>query len=164
MMSGIPQGLIPALALFNIFVSDTDSETDCTLINFADDIELEGRDAIQRGIDRLERWPCGNLLKLNKAKCKVLHMGWGNPKHIYRLGDEGIESNPVEKDSGVLADEKLNVSHQCMAQKASRAREVILPLCSALVRPIWTLASSSGALHTGRTWSCWSGSRGEPQN
>lgn len=47
---------------------------------------LEGRDAIQRGFDRLERWACANLMMLKKATCKVLHIGWGSPKHKRRLG------------------------------------------------------------------------------
>jgi len=154
--SGIPQGLVLGLALFNVFVGDMNSGIEFTLSKFADNTKLcstvntlEGRDAIQKDLVRLERWACVNLLKFSKAKCKVLHMGQGNPKHKYRLGREWIESSLAEKDLGVLAGEKLKMIQQCAlaAQKtndilgcipssmAGRSTEGILLLCSTLVRP-----------------------------
>ncbi|GAB0190226.1 hypothetical protein GRJ2_001487900 [Grus japonensis] len=89
--SGVPQGLVLELELFNIFVGDMDSCIECTLSKFANDTKpcgmvdmLEGRDAIQRDLARLERWAHANLMKFNK----MLHMGRGNTKHNYRLGGE----------------------------------------------------------------------------
>jgi len=49
-------------------------------------------------------------MKFNKAKCKLLHVVWSNPKHKYRLGGKCIESSPAEKDFGVLVDKNLNMT------------------------------------------------------
>ncbi|KAJ7400656.1 rna-directed dna polymerase from mobile element jockey-like [Pitangus sulphuratus] len=99
----------------------------------------EGCVALQKNINRLQRWTEKNSLKFNKGKCRVLHLGRNNPMHQYRLGVELLESSSAEKDLGVLVDNKLSMSQRCafVAKKAdgilwgirkSRLREVVLPL------------------------------------
>ena len=77
-MSGVPRGSVLGLMLFNIFVDNMDSGFECTISKFSNDTKLsgavgtlEGRDAIQRDLDKLERCAHANLMKFNEVKCST---------------------------------------------------------------------------------------------
>ena len=125
----------------------------------------------------LEKWVCENLMRFNKAKCKVLHLDRGNLRFKYRLGEALIESSPAARDLEVLVDEGLNMSqqHELVAWKAnnilgcirrevaSREREGIVPLCSAFLSPHLEDCVQAWDPSTGGMQSCCSGSRGGSQ-
>lgn len=83
-----------------------------------------------------------------KLLYKVLHLVWGKPYHQYSLGMTSSKSSPVEKDLGVLVNEKQDMTWQRVlgSQKAkcilgcvrssvaSRLRKMTLPFYSTLMR------------------------------
>lgn len=104
----------------------------------------------RRTLIRLEQRVFMKLMKFKKAKCKILHMGGDYPKRNYRLGRGWTESSPDERYLRIWIDKKVTMTQQCALphQKANyilgcikrivtrESREVILPLFSAIVRPL----------------------------
>ncbi|PKU41870.1 rna-directed dna polymerase from mobile element jockey-like [Limosa lapponica baueri] len=118
---------------FNIFTNGLNDGVKGILGEFA---------AIQRDLNRLEKWDDKYFMKFNK-KCKFLHLGRRNSTiNQYKLGATQQQSSFVEKDLGILVATNLNMSQQCtlVAKKtdgildyiwqsvASRSRKVILSL------------------------------------
>jgi len=71
--------------LFNIFIKGLDDGAEGTLSKFADNVKLgrladmpESCAALQKALNRLEKWSKRNLTKSNKGKGKLLHMGKNN--------------------------------------------------------------------------------------
>ncbi|NWI48887.1 ITA8 protein, partial [Calyptomena viridis] len=136
------------------------------LVDFANDTELggavdslEGREALQRDLEKLERWAITNYMKFNKGKYRILHLRWGNHGCMYRLGNEVLESSTSERDLGVLVSRKLNLSQQCPGsqegqpcpgghqakhQQADEGGDCPALLCSALVGPHLEYCGSFG--------------------
>ena len=90
--SSAPQGLVLGLVLLKIFMNSPDERMEFTLSRFADQKKLggvadtpESCDTIQQNLDKLESWVERNLLRFQKSKRRVLHLGSPTP-HVSVTG------------------------------------------------------------------------------
>jgi len=88
-------------------------------------------------------------MRLKKFTGRVLHLGQDSPRHEYGMGEGLLDSNSAEDTSQkhTPVAQKDNCILGCIKRRvASREREVIIPLYSALVR---SREVSPGVLHPG---------------
>lgn len=92
--SGLILGQYNSISLLTNLIN-TNYGTESTLNKFADDFKLVGvagaGDPSQRDLHRLEKWPDGELVKVNQGKRKVLPPGQSNSLQQHRLGQLAVK-------------------------------------------------------------------------
>jgi hypothetical protein len=155
-ISGVPQGSVLGPLLFVLFINDIDRSVVNRLLKFADDTKLFGCVSTQQQIDVLRadlntlfKWSEEWQMVFNVEKCKVMHFGKSNVKTVYNMGVGTLSVTDAEKDLGVIVQNDLKVSQQCvkvtktanqvlgMIKRTFKSRSncIILRLYKSLVRP-----------------------------
>ncbi len=131
--SGFPQGSILGPVLFVIHINDIDLVLYLIDIvkKFADDTKMgqkvatpEQRQVLQDALDSLVTWANDWGMQFNVSKCKVMHLGNSNPKHVYKMTGVPLAVTTEEKDVGVLVSSNLKPSAQCA--KAAKTAALVL--------------------------------------
>ncbi len=132
-LPGVQQGSVLGPILFLVFINDLDSATKHIEIlkKFADDTKMgqtvasaEDREKLQRALDSLIEWMEKWGMAFNISKCKVVHLGNGNPGHNYTMGGQALGTTEQERDKGVTISKTLKPSAQCT--KAARTTRTVL--------------------------------------
>ena len=164
-LSGVPQGSVLGPILFLIFINDLPKCTTCPVCLFADDSKIYCRvprttnnspksvdehNLLQKDLQELQKWATTWKMSFNVNKCKIMHLGYNNPKHEYSLDDIALAETVKERDLGVLIDNELKFSQhiKSIVAKANRMiglikisfesvdKDMFKTLYNALIRPL----------------------------
>ena len=157
MISSVVQGSVLGGTLFDIFINDIcKCVLDALVLLFADDTKVaqqiqndEDRRRMQNTIDRLQEWADTWGMSFNVSKCKIVHVGYNNPKYKYTMNGVEIGESYEEKDLGVWMEATLKPGKQCaVAARAAnftlgqiqrsfhyRTKKTLVPLYKTFVRP-----------------------------
>lgn len=105
-LSGVPQGSVLSAHLFGVYISDLIETVQCKSAFFADDGKFftnptMGSGQLQEDLNRIHNWTKEWVISLNISKCCVLHLGKTNPKTIYSLDGNNLQSVNLQKDLGI---------------------------------------------------------------
>ena len=129
----MPQGSVLEPTHFHVYINDLDEVTHMIemLRKFADDTKAgqrvgteEGRAKLQVTLDGLCEWARRWGMQFNIKKCKVMHVGHANTRHVYTMEGQPLESVEEETDIGVRVASTLKPTTQCH-KAAQTARTVI---------------------------------------
>ena len=134
LVSGVPQGSVLGLILFNIYVSDVPLIVNSPMVQFADDVKMfrtivtvNDFFQLQHDINLLYEWSRNWQLKFNISKCYLLHLGKPHEFGKYMIDGTVIKACDVVKDLGVQIDKQLKFHDHTttVAKKANRIVAII---------------------------------------
>ena len=156
-LSSVVQGSVLGGTLFNIYIDDIRLVVlHALILLFADDTKValritgeRDREVMQSVINNLAEWAKEWDMSFNIKKCKIIHVGHGNPNYSYTMNGSQIESASEEKDLGVVVEASMKPGRQC-AQAAKnanfalgqiqrafhyRGKTTLVPLFKTFIRP-----------------------------
>jgi hypothetical protein len=131
--SGIPQGTLLGPPLFTVHIDDIDliAQLAEILVKFADDTkgakEINGeedRKILQEILDNLQKWANDWGMEFNIAKCKIMHVGRGNPRYTYHMNGIELATTEEEVDVGITVQSSMKPGKHC-EKAANRANAVL---------------------------------------
>ena len=120
-------------AALHFFINDLDLDAAraAIVVKFADDTKVaqpisseEDRMALKTALDGLVHWADTWGMAFNVDKCKVMHIGHGNPGNGYTMQNTPLAVTEEERDLGVITSSRLKPGAQCL--KAAKTAQAVL--------------------------------------